>query len=386
MSATLTSKLPSVGTTIFTVMSALAQKHNAINLSQGFPDFPADSLLIDLVYDKMRKGHNQYAPMAGLMNLREELAKLIEEKYGAAYNPETEITVTSGGTEALFCAIMCAVKEGDEVIVIEPAYDSYLPAIQLAGATPVCVPLSFPDYKINWESVKRVVNRNTRAIILNTPHNPTGSVMSAEDWQELEKIISQNDIFVISDEVYEHIIFDGLEHQSAARFPNIRQRAFIISSFGKTFHTTGWKLGYCVAPEALSKEFRKVHQFVTFASPTPFQAAIADYLQNREHIYQLSAFYQQKRDIFLNLMRDTAFEPLPTSGSYFQLMRYDRLSAEKDLDFCVRLTQEVGVAAIPVSVFYRTENDNRVIRFCFAKEQHTLEQAAEKLSRLVPAW
>lgn len=379
----LTSKLPTVGTTIFTVMSQLAQEHQAINLSQGFPDFPCNEALISAVNQSMLKGMNQYAPMPGLMPLREEIAKLIQDKYGASYDPNSEITVTSGATEALFCAIMSTVREGDEVIVLEPAYDSYIPAIELAGANPVCVALEFPDYSVNWDSVKRLINRNTRAIILNTPHNPTGAILKQEDIEQLEKLVSQNGIFIISDEVYEHIIFDKNEHQSLAKYPNLRDKTFIVSSFGKTFHTTGWKVGYCVGPEYMMKEFRKIHQFVTFSTSTPFQAAIASYMANhRAKIEDLGAFYQEKRDYFLKVMEGTRFQPLKTSGTYFQLMRYDHFSDEKDTEFAIRLTKEYKVATIPVSVFYRKEIDNKVLRFCFAKENATLEKAAEKLSKL----
>ncbi len=377
------SKLPQVGTTIFTIMSQLASQHNALNLSQGFPDFETDPILIDYVNRAMRDGHNQYAPMQGLASLRDEIAGLVKEVYGAEYNPQTEITITSGATEALFCAIMCLLNEDDEVIVIEPAYDSYMPAIRLAGATPVCISLNYPDFTINWEAVKRIVNRNTRAIILNTPHNPTGSILKEEDIIQLEKLVSGNNIFVISDEVYEHIIFDGNVHQSITRYPNLRERSIIVSSFGKTFHTTGWKVGYCLAPENLTKEFRKIHQFITFSTATPFQIAITQYLKNhRDKIMGLSSFYQQKRDFFLEAMKQTPLKPLHSSGTYFQLMSYAHLSEEKDTDFVTRLTKEFGVAAIPVSVFYRNQEDNKLVRFCFAKENTTVEKAAERLARL----
>ncbi len=382
MSFTLTSKLPQVGTTIFTVMSALAAEKNAINLSQGFPDFQCDAELLEMVNRAMMRGMNQYAPMTGVPALREGIANLIQAKYGATYHPESEITVTSGATEALFCAIMSVIREGDEVIVIEPAYDSYLPAIQLAGGTPVCVALEYPSYKVNWDSVKRLVNGRTRMIIINTPNNPTGSILREEDILQLEKLISTNNICVLSDEVYEHIIFDREPHESIARYPNLREKSFIISSFGKTFHVTGWKVGYCVAPEYMMKEFRKVHQFVTFSTSTPLQVGIAEYIHKWDKINALSLFYQQKRDYFLELMRDTRFKPLQTSGTYFQLMSYEGISEEKDTDFAIRLTQEFGVAAIPVSAFYRKGEDNKVIRFCFAKENATLERAAERLRRV----
>lgn len=382
MSFTLTSKLPQVGTTIFSVMSALAVEKNAINLSQGFPDFSCDAELLEMVNRAMMRGMNQYAPMTGVPALREGIANLIQTKYGATYNPDTEITVTSGATEALFCAIMSVIREGDEVIVIEPAYDSYLPAIQLAGGTPVCVSLEYPTYRVNWDSVKRLINGRTRMIIINTPNNPTGSILREEDILQLEKLISTNNICVLSDEVYEHIIFDREPHESISRYPNLREKSFIISSFGKTFHVTGWKIGYCVAPEYMMKEFRKIHQFVTFSTSTPFQVGIAEYIHKIDKINALSSFYQQKRDYFLELMKPTRFKPLHTSGTYFQLMSYEDISQEKDTDFAIRLTQEFGVATIPVSVFYRKGEDNKVIRFCFAKENTTLERAAERLMRV----
>lgn len=379
---TITSKLPEVGTTIFSVMSQLAQQHNAINLSQGFPNFPCDPKLVELVNKYMREGHNQYAPMPGVMSLRERIAALTEEWYGAKYNPETEVTITSGATEALFCAITAIVKEGDEVIVIEPAYDSYIPAIQLCGGEPVCVPMTFPDYTINWDGIKRLINQRTRAIILNSPHNPTGTCLKPTDVSKLEKILASNsDIYLISDEVYEHIIFDGRRHESMARYPNLAKRTFIISSFGKTLHTTGWKIGYCLAPEELSREFRKVHQYVTFSSPTPFQLAIAEYLQNPEPVLALSEFYQDKRDFFLHLMEGSKFKPLGTAGSYFQLMHYGSVSNEPDTELAIRLTKDYGVASIPISVFYRFPQENNVLRFCFAKDNDTLERAAERLHK-----
>jgi len=381
-SLNLKSKLPQVGTTIFTVMSKMAAEHNAINLSQGFPDFACDPSLVEMVHKSMQLGQNQYAPMIGTAALREEIALMVNEKYNAPYDPETEITVTSGATEALFCAIMTLVHEGDEVLIIEPAYDCYLPAIELAGGMAVGVQMDFPHYTINWDAVKRLINRNTRVIILNSPHNPTGSTLTEADILQLEKLIMPNNIFVISDEVYEHIIFDGRKHESIARYPNLRERSLIVSSFGKTFHTTGWKVGYCLAPQALSKEFRKVHQFVTFSTSTPFQMGIAEYMKNRANIENLKGFYQEKRDYFLELMKETRFKPLKTEGTYFQLMSYANISDENDKAFCERLTKEFGVAAIPVSVFYRKEVDNKVIRFCFAKENLTLEMAAEKLRRV----
>ena len=373
------SKLPKVSTSIFTIMSKMALDHGAINLSQGFPDFEVDKELIDLVLQQMQKGHNQYAPMAGVPALREQISNLTFDLYGTRYNPETEITVTSGATEALFCAITALVQEEDEVLVIEPAYDSYIPAIELSGGNPVTVSLEYPDYTIDWEKVKKIINQRTRVIIINSPHNPTGSTLKESDLQELEKLVENNDIFVISDEVYEHILFDGQSHQSIARFPGLVDKSMIISSFGKTFHATGWKVGYCLAPERLTTEFRKVHQYVTFSTITPIQYALAEYMQDRTRITQLGAYYQQKRDYFLELMQDSPFKPLQSEGSYFQLMSYEGISDEADTDFAARLTRDYGVASIPVSVFYRNREDHKVLRFCFAKQNETLEAASKKL-------
>ncbi|RMG17587.1 MAG: aminotransferase class I/II-fold pyridoxal phosphate-dependent enzyme [Bacteroidetes bacterium] len=379
----LSSKLPHVGTTIFTVMSALAQEHQAINLSQGFPDFSCDKKLISLVNHYMKKGHNQYAPMAGAPVLRQRISTLVKELYGADYDPETEITITSGATEALFCAVTALVKEGDEVIVIEPAYDSYIPAIELSGGVPVCIPLEYPSYRLDWDKLKRLINQRTRVIMINTPHNPTGAVLSEQDMVELERLVHTNNIFVISDEVYEHIVFDGLQHASIARFPDLAVKSIIVSSFGKSLHTTGWKVGYALAPPRLTKELRKVHQFVTFSTSTPFQYAIADYLQQqREAIDGLRAFYQAKRDYFLRLMEGSAFTPIPASGTYFQLMSYAGISDEGDEAFAQRLTREYKVASIPVSVFYRYKTDHKVVRFCFAKNEQTLKEAAERLQQV----
>lgn len=376
------SKLQSVGTSIFSVMSALAQSKGAINLSQGFPDFPMDPKMVKLVTSAMENGHNQYCPAIGLLALRKQISALVQETYQASFDPETEVTVTSGGTEALFCAIAATVREGDEVIVFEPCYDSYVPVIELFGGVPIYVALDFPDYRINWEGVKKRVNSRTKMIILNTPHNPTGTTMTAKDFDELAKIVQGNRIFILSDEVYEHIIFDGEQHQSILRHPQLSKRSFVISSFGKTFHATGWKVGYCIAPEHLSKEFRKIHQFVTFSTSTPFQHAIAEYMEDRSRILELRHFYQTKRDYFLEIMRQSRFEPLASMGTYFQLMRYNQISDKGDRAFAEWMTVEKGVAAIPVSVFYHSGEDNKVLRFCFAKENSTLEKAAEILIRL----
>jgi methionine aminotransferase len=364
-------------------MSALAQEHEAINLSQGFPDFNCDAELIRRVNHYMRKGFNQYAPMPGTMPLREQIAELVRNTYGATYDPVNEITITSGATEALFCAITALIGEGDEVLIVEPAYDSYIPAITLSGGVPVSISMTFPDYRIDWEHVKKLINGRTKAIILNSPHNPTGAVLTEDDLQQLDKILSSNNIFVISDEVYEHMIFDGLRHESVARYPALAERAFVISSFGKTLHATGWKIGYCLAPEALTKEFRKIHQYVTFSTTAPFQHAIADYMRDYpEKITELSAFYQQKRDYFLEQMKGSRFVPIKSSGTYFQLMRYEGITDEGDEEFARRLTMEHGVAAIPVSVFYRFKTDNKVLRFCFAKEEKTLKAAAAILKKV----
>ena len=363
-------------------MSALAKSHQAINLSQGFPDFPADPVLLEWVEKAMREGHNQYAPAIGLPELREAISSLIQARYGAQYNPDTEITVTSGATEALFCAFAAMIREGDEVILFEPAYDSYVPVIELFGGKPVFVSLEHPDYNIPWDHVKRLVNSKTRLIVINSPHNPTGATLKAEDLDELAKIIRSNPIWVVSDEVYEHIVFDGAEHESVCRYPELAARSFVVASFGKTFHTTGWKVGYCVAPAPLSAEFRKVHQFVTFATSTPFQWAIARYMQDQSRIFGLGGFYQGKRDYFLKGLEGSKFKPLHSAGTYFQLLDFTALSEESDVDFARRLTVEHKLAAIPVSVFYHQKTDNKVLRFCFAKENETLDKATEILRAL----
>lgn len=362
-------------------MSAMAAEHKAINLSQGFPDFQPDRELINLVAKHMRSGHNQYAPMAGVPALREQIASLASSRYEVEVDPETDVTVTSGATEALYAAISAVVREGDEVIVIEPAYDSYLPAIRLNGGQPVGLPLSFPDYKLDFDKLRRLINGNTRAIILNNPHNPTGTMLSKEDLETLDKLLAGNRIFVIADEVWDHLTFDGQKHQSVLSYPNLRNRSFAIFSFGKMLNATGWKLGYCIAPESLTKEFRKVHQYLTFSSASPLQYGIADYLaSNVEKLQELSAFYQQKRNEFKVLMIDTPFRPLKCESTYFQLYHYQGLSELPDVEFAERLTKEVGVATIPVSVFYRNNQDDKVLRFCFAKETKTLEKATQRLA------
>lgn len=376
------SKLPKTGTTIFSVMSALATEHGAINLAQGFPDFECSPKLVELVNHYMKAGYNQYAPMPGVMKLREKIAEKTQALYSATYNPETEITVTPGGTHALYAAISAFIGEGDEVIIIEPCYDSYLPAIHVNGGRAVFAELKYPTYKIDWDEVKKLVNYKTKMIIINTPHNPTGTTLSAQDMQRLEKIVKNSEIIVLSDEVYEHIIFDGVEHQSVARYPKLAERSIIVSSFGKTYHTTGWKMGYVLAPANLTTEFRKVHQFMCFSANTPVQYAIADYLDDKDAYLQLSAFYQEKRDYFQQLIKGSKFKLMHCLGSYFQLLDYSKITKEKDTEYAVRLTKEFKIASIPTSVFYHKNIDNHVLRFCFAKQNDTLEKAAEKLHKI----
>lgn len=375
----LKSKLPDIGVTIFTKMTALANEYNAINLSQGFPDFETDPELTDLVYKYMKKGFNQYAPMQGVLPLRERIAEKTFKLYGALYDPASEITVTSGATEALFAAIMSVVKKEDEVIVFEPAFDSYVPAILLSSGIPKYIKMKPPDYIIDWDEVKDAVSDRTRLMILNSPHNPTGSVLMKEDLASLTEIIRETGIFIVSDEVYEHIIFDQISHESVARYPDLALRSFVISSFGKTYHATGWKVGYCLAPKTLSAEFQKVHQFLTFSTNTPVQHAYAEFLTNENAYLGLSEFYQEKRDRFLSLLKNSRFKPVSCRGTYFQMLDYSSISDEPDTLFAKRLTVEYGVAAIPPSVFYHLNDDHKALRFCFAKKDETLEKAAEKL-------
>jgi methionine transaminase len=373
------SKLPKAGTTIFTIMSGLAAETGAINLSQGFPGFDVSPKLISLINAAMKAGHNQYAPMQGLMSLRERIAEKMEQRYSAIYNPEKEITITAGGTQAIYSAISSVISEGDEVIVFEPAYDSYVPAILLSGGIPIHVHLSPRDYRINWNAVKKLITQRTKMIMINTPHNPTGTVLTAKDMMQLEKLTQSTDIIILSDEVYEHIIFDGYEHQSAARFPKLAERSFIVYSFGKTFHATGWKIGYCIAPQQLMTEFRKAHQFQVFSVNTPFQHALTEYMKDKNSYEGIEKFYEEKRNYFLSLVKGSSFTPLSCSGSYFQLLDYSKLSNMKDTEYAVKLTKENGIASIPVSVFYNVPVDNKLLRFCFAKENGMLEKAAEKL-------
>jgi len=376
------SKLPHLGTTIFTVMSGLAREHGAINLSQGFPDFSIPDRLGELVTEHMRKGHNQYSPMQGLLTLREAIARKVQDLYSATYDPQDEITVTAGATQAIFTAIMALVQEGDEVLVLEPAYDSYVPAIELAGGKAIYVQMEPTGELVDWERVKRLINQRTRMIIINTPNNPTGRILTAQDMGRLQKLTERTDIVILSDEVYEHILFDGYEHQSVARYPKLAERSVVVSSFGKTYHCTGWKVGHVLAPKELMREFRKTHQFNVFSVNTPVQHALAEFLDERGHYLELGAFYQTKRDLFVTLIKGSRFKVRPSEGTYFQLLDYSVITDEKDTDYAIRLTKEVGVASIPLSVFYHRPTPVQQLRFCFAKEDETLERAAEILNRL----
>lgn len=375
----LVSKLPTVGTSIFTTMSALAQEYRAINLGQGFPDFPMSEELIDLVSKAMHDQFNQYAPMAGWLPLREAIAEKISFLYQRAVHPDTDITITPGGTYALYTAFTTILQPGDEVIVFEPAYDSYIPAIELNGAKAVPIALVHPDYHIDWNQVKAACTSRTRAILINTPHNPTGAVWSEQDIASLRSVVEGTDIIIISDEVYEHLIFDGYKHHSILRYPDLFSRSFVCFSFGKVYNCTGWKLGYAVAPSNLMQEFRKIHQFNCFSCHTPVQVALSTFLQQREPYVQLGPAMQERRDAFVSLLKDSRFDLLPSHGSYFILATYDRISQESDTDFAIRLTREAGVTTIPVSAFYADRQDNKVLRFCFAKKQETLEAVAARL-------
>lgn len=373
------SKLPGVGVTIFTVMTRLATEHGAVNLAQGFPDFDCDPELVAAVAGHMKRGNNQYAPMQGVLALREALAMKIARLYGASYDPVTEITVTSGATEALFCAISAFVKPGDEVVLVEPCYDSYVPVVQLHGGRPVFVTLRYPDYQLDWDEMKRAVSGRTRMVIVNSPHNPTGQVFSAEDLHRLAAVLEGTDAIVLSDEVYEHVVFDGIEHRSVASVPELAGRSCVVSSFGKTYHTTGWKIGYVAAPAALTAEIQRVHQFVTFASHTPSQLAYAERTRARTDYRELGQFYQQKRDTFLSLLAGSRFTPVPCRGTYFQLLDYSGITREADREFAMRLLRDHLVAAIPTSAFLYATEAPPVLRFCFAKREETLERAASRL-------
>jgi methionine aminotransferase len=376
--------LPKVGTTIFTVMSALASEKGAVNLGQGFPDFHCDPALVDAVTRAMQDGLNQYPPMAGVLPLREAIADKVERLYGHRYDPVSEITVTAGATQGILTSVLCAVHPGDEVIVIEPVYDCYVPAIELAGGVPVFVQMEVgaAGYSIPWDKVRAAVTPKTRMIMVNTPHNPTGSVMRASDVAALADIVRGTDILILSDEVYEHMVFDGQPHESLARHPELAERSFINSSFGKTYHVTGWKVGYVAAPAALTAEFRKVHQFNVFTVNTPVQYGLAEYMKNPAPYLDLPAFYQRKRDLFRAGLANTRFELLPSQGTYFQCVKYDAISDQSEAEFCKWLTSEIGVAAIPVSAFYNTPKESGIVRFCFAKKDETLQLALERLAKL----
>jgi len=375
------SKLPNVGTTIFTVMSALAAKHQAINLGQGFPDYPMSEALTELVAKAMQDGFNQYMPMAGYGPLLEAIATKVELLYGTQLQPQQEITITPGGTYAIYSAITAMIHEGDEVIVFEPAYDSYIPNIEVNGGIAVRIPLQHPSYSINWEAVRAAITPRTKMIVINSPHNPTGAVLSSYDIEQLRQVVADTSITIISDEVYEHLIFDNLPHLSLLRYPDLRERAFICFSFGKVYNCTGWKMGYCIAPDALTKEFRKVHQFNCFSVNSPMQVALATHLSQQEDYLQLSGILQQKRDYFRELMQGTPFEVLPSYGSYFELYSYASFSMESEKALAERLVTDCGVATIPASAFYKDGTDHKVLRFCFAKKESTLEEAVYRLKK-----
>ena len=378
----ITSRLPNVGTTIFTVMSALATQKGAVNLGQGFPDFACDPRIVDAVSNAMRDGHNQYPPMAGAAPLRRAISEKIGRLYGRQYDAEREITVTAGATQAILTAILCCVHPGDEVVVIEPMYDCYVPAIELAGGKPVFVSLEAPDYALPFDKIAAAITPKTRLLIINSPHNPTGRVWRAEDLKKLDEILRGTDVLVLSDEVYEHMVFDGAPHESVCRYPDLAARSFVVSSFGKTFHVTGWKVGYVAAPAALTAEFRKVHQFNVFTVNTPMQAGIAEYLKDPAPYLELPAFYQQKRDFFREGLANSRFKLLPCDGTYFQCVDYSAISDLPEAEFSQWLTSEIGVAAIPVSAFYHESHESGVVRFCFAKKEETLRTALERLASL----
>lgn len=379
---TIHSKLPAVKTSIFSIMSGLAAEENALNLSQGFPNFESDLKLIELVNKAMMNGKNQYAPMPGILSLREAIAEKMYNLYGVSYNPEKEITITAGATQAIFTAIAATVHKDDEVIIFKPAYDCYEPTIELFGGKTISVQLNPEDFTIDWQKVKELITDKTKMIIINSPHNPSGRILSNNDMLQLEALLKNTNILLLSDEVYEHIIFDGEKHQSAALFPALAERAFITASFGKTFHNTGWKVGYCIAPAQLTEEFRKVHQFNVFSVNHPVQIALAEYLKNPKNYLELGGFYQQKRDLFLSLLKDSRFDFIPSKGTYFQLLNFSKITDESDVDFAIRLTKEQKIASIPISVFNEAGLDTKVLRFCFAKTDETLKKAAEILCKI----
>ena len=376
------SKLPTVGTTIFTVMSQLANEQGAVNLGQGFPDYPMHKELIELVYQSMQQGHNQYTHMNGLPLLREKLSQKMYDLYNAVIDPDQQITITPGGTYAIYTALTALLSPGDEVIVFEPAYDSYIPNIELNGGIPVLISLQYPDYSIPWDEVKLKITHKTKLIMINSPHNPTGAVLTDHDIQQLKKITENTGIFILSDEVYEHLIYDGYSHLSILRYPELFMRSYVCFSFGKTYHCTGWKLGYCVAPAEMMAAFRKIHQFNCFTCDTPKQVALATFLENKDAYLGLGQALQEKRDYFRLLMKETPFSCIPSHGSYFECYSYSGYSDEADMDLAIRLTKEYKIATIPVSAFYKNGEDNKVLRFCFAKNRTTLEKAVAGLNRI----
>ncbi len=376
------SKLPNVGTTIFTTMSALAKEHNAINISQGFPDFECDKKLLELAQKHMNSGFNQYAPMPGALALRERVAEIIFNSHGANYHPETEITITAGATQGIYTCIAAIINPGDEVIIFEPAYDCYQPAIEVHGGIVIPIQLTYPNFTVNWAEVKNKISAKTKAIIINTPHNPSGTTLSQEDLIALEKLVVGTNIMVISDEVYEHMAFDNKPHQSVARFSGLRKQTFIVSSFGKTVHTTGWKIGYVAAPKELMIEFKKIHQFLVFAVNHPFQLALADYLADTSTYKELNQFYQEKRNFFREQIKHSRFKLEPCTGTYFQLVNYSSITNINDEEFTIHLTKEKKLATIPLSVFYTNKTDNKLLRLCFAKKEETLLRAAEIINTI----
>lgn len=376
------SKLPHLGTTIFTVMSALANKHNAINLSQGFPNYPSSQKLNDLVSNAMNNGFNQYAPMAGHLELRVAISNKYDLLYKSTYHPEKEITVTAGATQAIYTSISAFVHQNDEVIIFKPAYDCYQPAIEINGGKTISIQLSAPQYKVDWTEVASKISTRTKMIIINSPHNPSGTIWSKSDMLELQRLTANTDIIVLSDEVYEHIVFDNEKHQSICLFDDLKQRSFITASFGKTFHNTGWKVGYCCAPEALMQEFRKVHQFNVFSVNHPVQKGIADFMLDANTYLGLNSFFQKKRDLFLNLIADSRFKFTPSQGTYFQVLDYSEITSENDVELAKRLTKDFKIASIPLSVFNENNLDDKVLRFCFAKTDETLIQAADILCKI----
>ena len=376
------SKLPNTTTSIFAVMSKLCYEEKAINLAQGYPDFPSSPKLIELVNKAMKEGFNQYAPMPGIFSLREAVSDKIQTLYGTQYDPETEITITAGATQAIYTIITALIQKDDEVIIFAPAYDCYDPTVRLNGGKTIEIELKAPDFKVDWQQVKGAISARTRMIIINTPHNPTGTILGREDMQKLQDLVKDTQIVILSDEVYEHLVYDGIEHQSIARFPGLAERSFLVASFGKTFHNTGWKMGYCAGPHALMKEFRKVHQFNVFSVNHPIQKALATYLEDKENYLYLPKFFQAKRDLFLDAIKDSNFSFKPSSGTYFQLLDYSKISNKSDLELAKIWTRRLKVASIPVSAFYKENTDNKVLRFCFAKSNETLLRGAEILNSI----